>query len=103
MGKNRDRLSIIADVLEAAKSGACKTHIMFRANLSFRLLEKYLAVALDAGFVRFEGSRYELTEDGQAFLKHYRGFFEHNVHAQKLLEDLSHERERLTLMCENPR
>ncbi len=31
--------------------GANKTRIMYRANLGFRLLEKYLAMAVNAGFV----------------------------------------------------
>ena len=35
LGKNRDRLSIIAAILEAANFGASKTHIMFNVNLSF--------------------------------------------------------------------
>jgi predicted transcriptional regulator len=43
LGKNRDRLSIVAAILEAVNSGASKTRIMFSANLSFSLLEKYLA------------------------------------------------------------
>ena len=100
MGKNRDRLSIIADVLEAAKSNASKTRIMLKANLSFSLLEKYLDVTLAAGFIRFEGSTYELTEDGHAFLKHYNGFHEHDAQAQKMLEDVSFEREKLLRLCE---
>jgi predicted transcriptional regulator len=37
---------------------------MFMANLSFGLLEKYLDVALRAGFVRIEDSKYELTDHG---------------------------------------
>jgi len=41
----------VADILEAANSGANKTHIMFGANLSFKLLEKYLGLVVDAGFV----------------------------------------------------
>src|SRR3989304_1871834 len=37
--KNRDRVRIVADLLEAAGSGSGKTKIMFGANLSFKLLE----------------------------------------------------------------
>ena len=49
MGKNRDRVSIIAAILESAHSGSSKTRIMFSANLSFSLLGKYLGVAVSAG------------------------------------------------------
>lgn len=103
LGKNRDRLCIVAAILETANSGATKTHIMVGANLSFSLLEKYLDVVVDAGFVRVEGSRYELTERGREFLVQYRRFRERDVGPQKLLEALDCEREKLALMCENPR
>ena len=76
LGKNRDRVSIVAAILEAANSGASKTRIMLRANLSFSLLEKYLDVVLGAGFVRVAGCRYALTERGRGFLKRYRLFHE---------------------------
>jgi predicted transcriptional regulator len=69
LGKNRDRLCIVAAILEAANSGVSKTRVMFMANLSFKLLEKYLGVVLGAGFVRVEGCRYMLTERGREFLR----------------------------------
>ena len=101
LGKNRDRLCIVAAILEAANSGAAKTHIMVGANLSFSLLEKYLGVVLGAGFVRVEGCRYKLTERGREFLKQYNHFKERYVGAQKLLEALGCERELLALLCED--
>jgi predicted transcriptional regulator len=73
LGKNRDRLSILAAILEAANSGASKSRIKNRANLSFSLLE-YLDVVLGAGLARVEGCRYKLTERGREFLKQYRLF-----------------------------
>jgi predicted transcriptional regulator len=100
LGKNRDRLSIVAAILEAANSGASKTRIMFRANLSFNVLEKYLGVVLGAGFVRVAGCRYVLTGSGREFLKRYRRFIERYVMAQQSLEALDCEREKLDLMCE---
>jgi predicted transcriptional regulator len=99
LGKNRDRVSIVAAILEAANSGASKTRIMFGANLSFKLLEKYLGVVLDAGFVRVVGSRFELTEYGYVFLKRYKEHNEYYVGVQKSLEALACEREKLDLMC----
>ena len=103
MGKNRDRLSIIAAILEAANMGASKTRIMFAANLSFSLLEKYLAVALKSDFVRVEGYRYSLTEHGREFLKQYKYFEDRYIRAQTLLESLSSEREKLALSCDRDR
>ncbi len=58
MGKNRDKVDIIAAILKAAGDGANKTKIMFGANLSFKLLEKYLETVMNIGFVQTIASRY---------------------------------------------
>ena len=99
MGKNRDRISIIAAILEAANSGSPKTHIMFKANLSFSLLEKYLNVSVCAGLVSVEGSIYKLTVRGREYLRQYKLFEIRYIQAQKLLEALDIERERLSQSC----
>jgi predicted transcriptional regulator len=72
--------------LEAANSGSTKTRIMFNANLSFMLLEKYLSVSVSAGFVRVEGPIYKLTVRGQEYLKQYKLFEERYIRASKRLE-----------------
>ena len=100
MGKNRDRVSIIAAIIEAAVPGANKTRIMFGANLSFSLLEKYLDVALRSGFIHLEDSRYYPTERGRQYLKQYKQFETRYVEAQKLREDLINERELFVRSCE---
>ena len=58
LGKNRDRLSIVAAILEAVNAGANKTRIMLRANLSFKLLEKYLDISIRAGFIKANENKY---------------------------------------------
>jgi len=103
LAKKRDRVSIIAAILESANGGSGKTRIMFGANLSFSLLEKYLAVALDSGFIRYEDSKYQLTERGREYLKEYKYFEARYVGAQKMLEALSCERERFARYCEGSR
>lgn len=40
--KRRDKLGIIAEILEIAKDGTLKTQIMYKANLSFAQLNEYL-------------------------------------------------------------
>lgn len=102
MGKNRDSLSIVADILESASLGASKTRIMFSANLSFKLLEKYLSMVLRAGLLKLNYNKYELTKHGQDFLKNYRWFKGRYDEARKLLEDLDGEREKLALVCAQP-
>jgi predicted transcriptional regulator len=99
MGKNRDRLSIIAAILEAVNSGACKTKIMFSANLSFTLLEKYLDICVQSGFVELIGTKYTLTEHGTTMLKQYRHLHERYDKAQKMFNSLVSQRERLSHSC----
>ena len=99
LGKNRDRLSIIAAILEAVKSGASKTRIMFSANLSFALLEKYLDICIRAGFVEKNGTKYALTEHGASTLKQYKQLHERYSYAQKMFNNIVSERERLAQGC----
>jgi len=42
--KRRDKLVIIAEIIDIARNGTSKTHIMFKANLSFSQLNQYLAL-----------------------------------------------------------
>ncbi len=95
MGKNRNRLSIIAAILDAASAGSSKTHIMYQANLSFSLLEKYLGLALNSELVELKGYKYHLTQRGKDFLISYRNYENRNDNVQKLLESLGSEREQL--------
>jgi predicted transcriptional regulator len=99
MGKNRDRLSIVADILEETVGGASKTHIMFAANLSFKLLEKYLKIVIHSGLIRSESGKYTLTIQGRDFLSNYKFLHERYITAQNLLEALDNEREKLALIC----
>jgi predicted transcriptional regulator len=44
--KRRDKLCIIAEIIEIAKEGTLKTQIMYKANLSFAQLNDYLKLML---------------------------------------------------------
>jgi predicted transcriptional regulator len=44
--KRRDKLCIIAEILEIAREGTLKTQIMYKANLSFAQLNEYLKFML---------------------------------------------------------
>ena len=73
-------MDIIANILRAANSGAKKTHIMYRCNLSFKQLHVYLDLLGERKLIRCIRSRvnerndsytYETTSKGRAFLKAY--------------------------------
>lgn len=74
---NRTRVEILASILNVASNGALKTHIMYKANLSHRQLQKYLAFLEERGLLarltdEEMGSRmYGVTEKGFDFLKEY--------------------------------
>ncbi len=73
--KRRDKLYIIAEILEIAKDGTLKTQIMYRANLSFTQLNDYLGFMLRINLMNktVENDReiYKSTEKGQDFLQRY--------------------------------
>jgi predicted transcriptional regulator len=74
--KRRDKLYIIAEVLEIAKEGTLKTQVMYRANLSFTQLNEYLGFMLRIGLLeRIDVNAkdvYRATEKGLDFLQRYR-------------------------------
>jgi len=100
MAKYRDGLRIIADILHAAGSGKKKTRIMGLANLSYRLLEKYLGQTVQTGFLRLNDEGYEVTEKGQAFLEKYEDFSSKYSKLESELQSAIFEREILKRMCQ---
>jgi predicted transcriptional regulator len=96
MVRYRNRLDIIADVLEVAKSGARKTKIMYGANLSYTLLTRYLKDVLDLGLVKGEdGNIFKLTEKGSDFLQEFNGYREHRGEIEEQLSDIEYEKTML--------
>ncbi|MDW0167588.1 MAG: winged helix-turn-helix domain-containing protein [Nitrososphaeraceae archaeon] len=69
--KYRSRTEIVAMILEAAKGGATKTRIMYKAFLSYAQLREYLSVLIENNLLEYlEGSQnYKTTEKGLNFLK----------------------------------
>src|SRR3990170_2982703 len=57
--KRRDKLCIIAEILEIAKEGTLKTQIMYKANLSFAQLNDYLKFMLKIRLIN------KITENGK--------------------------------------
>jgi len=74
--KRRDKLYIIAEILEIAKDGTLKTQVMYRANLSFTQLNEYLGFMLKINLlervnVNTKGV-YRATDKGVDFMQRYR-------------------------------
>jgi predicted transcriptional regulator len=96
----RSRLEIIADILKAAGDGSRKTRIMYFANLSYRLLERYLARVIEARLLSRNGERYEVTEKGKIFLEKFEAYSRKASKVRKEIESLKFERQVLERMCE---
>ncbi len=73
--KRRDKISIIAEILEIAKDETLKTQIMYRANLSFAQLNDYLEFMLKIDLLKKFLNRgkvvYTATEKGTDFLQRH--------------------------------
>jgi predicted transcriptional regulator len=71
----RDRLEIIADILEIAKDGQLKTRILYDGNLSFSQLNEYLAFLIKMGVLEVntdnEKRIYRTTIRGLKYLESY--------------------------------
>lgn len=75
--RRRDRHDIAIAILRAAQLPLHKTHLMYRARLSYAQLNKYLASMIRSGLIenhRTEGKKrddvlYKTTEKGMIFVK----------------------------------
>ena len=49
--RRRDRHDIVAEILKTAMNGKIKTHIMYRAKLSYSQINEYLPMLVGKGFL----------------------------------------------------
>jgi predicted transcriptional regulator len=70
----RNNFDINAEILQVANEGAKKTQIVYKANLNFLLVKKYLKNLIEKGFMSKTDTRYYTTEKGRDFLMSYQEF-----------------------------
>lgn len=99
--RHRSKLQIIADMLFAAGKGSRKTHIMYGANLSYELTNRYLTDLLDAGLIELSDDAYVVTEKGKEFLKGFRDYTEHQKEVSGQVEEVNNKKMKLEKMCSN--
>ncbi|MHA2237330.1 MAG: winged helix-turn-helix domain-containing protein, partial [Candidatus Hodarchaeales archaeon] len=56
------------------QSGAKKTHLVYKANLNFKIVKKYLSRLSEQRLISSENGHYITTEEGVMFLDKYREF-----------------------------
>ena len=104
MGSYRSKLDIIADMLQVVNEGSAKkTQIMYQANLSYKLLTKYLTEVTESYLIRFDRKNrsYTLTSKGKQFLAEHKEYSRRNKHLEKRLNDLHDKRKALEELCSN--
>ena len=75
MGRRRGEAQILIDVLTISLNGVKVTHLMYKANLSYSTLRKYLVAMTSQGLISKTGSSsgsggvYRTTQKGRALLK----------------------------------
>ena len=73
--KRRDKLVIMAEIMDIARNGALKTQIMYRANLSFSQLGEYLKLLTTTNLLAKTACNgkevYRATEKGKDFLSRH--------------------------------
>jgi predicted transcriptional regulator len=100
LGNYRRRIDIIADILLAVGQGATRTRVMYHANLSYKLLVKYLVHVTVAELVRFEKGhkRYVVTSKGEEFLQKYKEYERRNRRFEERLNHLTNQKKSLEKM-----
>ncbi len=75
----RSQMDIMASILNEAVKGAKKTRIMYRCNLSYRQLQRYLKLLLGMELLRSVSKKesgktyyFKTSAKGRAFLDAYR-------------------------------
>ncbi|MGD8505952.1 MAG: winged helix-turn-helix domain-containing protein [Candidatus Bathyarchaeota archaeon] len=77
--KRRDRHDIIVEILKTAKNGKIKTHIMYKAKLSYAQVSEYLPLLVTKGFLepftvkrrKIRKRLYRTTEKGIKLLENF--------------------------------
>ncbi len=72
--KRRSDIEISADILKVALHGAKKSHIVYRANLNFELVKKYLKHLSDASLINLpsiENRLFKTTPKGKEYINQY--------------------------------
>jgi predicted transcriptional regulator len=103
LGNYRGKLDIIADILRVVSQKPKKTQIMYQANLSYKVLKRYLRNVTAYSLISFvtEEQCYVLTPKGHEFLEAYQDYSRTNTLAKKHLNDVRSKKKSLEELCSN--
>ena len=91
----------MADILAIVSDNARKTRIMYGANLSYKVLQKYLAEVVGASLAEFDdgSQKYILTSKGEKFLAAYRTYYKDNETIEESLNRVLSQKKFLEGLC----
>lgn len=79
MGKKRERLEVIKDILEAIRDGRNikPTRLLYASNLSPQMFKDYINELITKGFIKIENyedgkKTFSLTKKGHEFVNEYK-------------------------------
>jgi len=67
----RNDLDICADILRITRDGAKKTHIVYKANLNFNMIKRYLKRLIGGELLTLADGHYTATNRGLSWLSRY--------------------------------
>ena len=73
-------IEIYSDILKIAVDGARKSHIVYKANLNFKIVKRYLNDLRESGLItdiESESRLYRTTEKGLRYIGHFEGLKEY--------------------------
>jgi predicted transcriptional regulator len=73
MHRYRNRIDIIAQLLDAARSPTSKTKLVYKALLSYEQLKEYLVMLRENDLIAYDkpSGRFSTTNKGYEFMKRY--------------------------------
>jgi predicted transcriptional regulator len=69
--ERRGKIEIVIDILSVALEGARKTEIVYKANLNFTRIDRYIPFLEERGLMENSGPIYTTTDKGKEFLREY--------------------------------
>lgn len=74
--RKRNDVEISAEILKVARNGARKSHLVYRTNLNFKLIDKYLKLLNRNELIKgpSENKTFKTTEKGLKYLDYFDGF-----------------------------
>jgi predicted transcriptional regulator len=72
----RSRYEIMAGIMQDCLLPRCKTHIMYKGNMSFTQINAYLSMLISLGLLSQVDGKYETTDRGRQFISAYNSLGE---------------------------